>query len=112
VRLFVSKNVSIAHQLSASYDYGSAIGEARTLNEKYTELKLQGLFLRSSPAFTKTNVVGNSSAASGAVHVSDDMALVVQLKNPDTGTGFWIARQSDSTSTCVPLIMIYCATAH
>ena len=92
-----------------SYDYGSAIKENRELTPKYDELKLQGLFLRSSPEFWKTDVVGNSSAASGAVRVSradkdaemesETEVLVVKLKNPDTSAGFWIARQRNSSST-------------
>ncbi|KAI0313595.1 glycoside hydrolase family 35 protein [Amylostereum chailletii] len=81
-----------------SYDYGSAIQESRELGgDKYTELKLQGLFLRTSPEFYKTDWVGNSSTS--AVSVSNSAAFVVKLQNPDTNATFWIARQADSTST-------------
>ena len=67
------------------------------LTPKHEELKKQGLFLRSSPEFYKTDWVGNSS--SSAVSVSNPAAFVVFLSNPDTGAGFYIARQTDSTST-------------
>ncbi|KAH8108699.1 glycoside hydrolase family 35 protein [Phellopilus nigrolimitatus] len=80
-----------------SYDYGSSISENRLLTSKYAELKRQALFLRSSPEFYKTNWVGNSS--SSAVNVSNPNAFVVFLENPDTGAGFYIARQTSSTST-------------
>ena len=82
---------------TASYDYGAAIGESRGITTKFTELKAQGLFLRSSPEFLKTDRVGNST--SGVVQVTNPNAFVTFLTNPDTGAGFWIARQTDSSST-------------
>ena len=81
----------------ASYDYGSSIEENRALTAKFIELKLQGLFLRSSPELYKTDWIGNSTA--GVVQVSNPDAFVVHLQNPDTNTSFYIARQTDSTST-------------
>ncbi|EIW81147.1 glycoside hydrolase family 35 protein [Coniophora puteana RWD-64-598 SS2] len=80
-----------------SYDYGSAVAENRVLSYKYPELKRQGLFLRSSPDFYKTDWVGNSTA--GAVTVSNPDAYVTYLRNPDSSASFYIARQNDSTST-------------
>ncbi|KAH9053098.1 glycoside hydrolase family 35 protein [Lactarius vividus] len=82
-----------------SYDYGAAIGESREITTKFTELKAQGLFLRSSPEFLKTERVGNST--SGPCQVTNPTAFVTFLKNPDTGTGFWIARQTNSSSTAL-----------
>ena len=84
---------------TASYDYGSSIAENRLLTPKFAELKKQGIFLRSSPEFYKTDWVGNSSTA--AVQVSNTDAFVVLLSNPDTRANFYIARQSDSTSRFV-----------
>ncbi|KAL5524693.1 hypothetical protein ACEPAF_9838 [Sanghuangporus sanghuang] len=80
-----------------SYDYGGAIAENRALTSKATELKLQSLFIRSSPDFYKTDWIGNSS--SSAVSLSNSNAFAVFLRNPDTGAGFYIARKNDSTST-------------
>ncbi|KAF8443138.1 glycoside hydrolase family 35 protein [Boletus edulis BED1] len=82
-----------------SYDYGSAIAENRELTDKYPELKRQGLFLRSSPEFYKTDYIGDST--NGAVAVTSDSAFVTLLTNPDTSTSFFIARQNDSTSTAM-----------
>lgn len=81
----------------ASYDYGSTIAENRMLTSKYAELRRQGLFIRSSEEFYKTDWIGNSSST--AVTVSNPAAFVVHLSNPDTGAGFYIARQNDATST-------------
>jgi hypothetical protein len=67
------------------------------LTTKFDELRRQGLFLRSSPEFYKTTWNGNSTA--GVVNVSNPDAFVVFLSNPDTNAGFYIARQTDSTST-------------
>ncbi|KAH9850132.1 glycoside hydrolase superfamily [Lenzites betulinus] len=82
-----------------SYDYGSAIHETRGLSAKYDELKRQGLFLRSSPEFRKTDWIGNSTAGIPGFSLSNSAAFVTLLKNPDTGAGFFIARQTDSTAT-------------
>ncbi|KIJ64658.1 glycoside hydrolase family 35 protein [Hydnomerulius pinastri MD-312] len=79
-----------------SYDYGSAIAENRELTVKYPELKREGLFLRSSPEFYKTDYIGNST--DGAVAITNSSAFVTLLTNPDTSTSFYIARQNDSTS--------------
>ena len=67
------------------------------LTAKHAELKRQGLFIRSSPEFYKTDWVGNSSST--AVTVSNSAAFVTFLSNPDTGAGFYVARQNDATST-------------
>lgn len=67
------------------------------LTSKYAELKRQGLFIRSSEEFYKTDWLGNSSST--AVTVSNPAAFVVHLSNADTGAGFYIARQNDATST-------------
>ncbi|KAF8551280.1 glycoside hydrolase family 35 protein [Imleria badia] len=92
-----------------SYDYGSAIAENRELTDKYPELKRQGLFLRSSPAFYKTDYIGDST--SGAVAVTNDSAFVTLLTNPDTSTSFFIARQNDSTSTATTNFKLDVATS-
>ncbi|KLO05165.1 glycoside hydrolase family 35 protein [Schizopora paradoxa] len=80
-----------------SYDYGAAITENRQLTEKHVEMKKQGLFIRSSPEFYKTNWVGNSSYPD-VVSISNRFAFVIQLKNPDSGANFYIARLTDNTA--------------
>ncbi|TDL23133.1 glycoside hydrolase family 35 protein [Rickenella mellea] len=85
------------HGVYTSYDYGSAISENRELNAKYDDLKRQGLFIRSSPEFYKTEWMGNST--SDVVKVTNPSVLVVYLSNPETGAGFYIARNNISSST-------------
>ncbi|TFK34230.1 glycoside hydrolase family 35 protein [Crucibulum laeve] len=80
-----------------SYDYGGAIAESRALTTKYDEIKRQGLFLRSSPEFHKTDWIGDSST--GTVTSSNPAAFITLLQNPDTHAAFYVARQNDSTST-------------
>ncbi|KAL4081114.1 glycoside hydrolase family 35 protein [Scleroderma citrinum] len=92
-----------------SYDYGSAIAENRELTSKYPELKRQGLFLRSSPEFYKTDRIGDST--SGAVTTTDMSLHVTLLRNPDTNTSFYVARQNDSTSTAISNFKISITTA-
>ncbi|KAJ7627105.1 glycoside hydrolase family 35 protein [Roridomyces roridus] len=84
-----------------SYDYGAPLTESRALTSKYDELKLQGLFIRSSPVFYKTDWVADSLSdpAWASVVNSNKDVFVTLLRNPDEGTQFYIARQNDSTST-------------
>jgi hypothetical protein len=90
-----------------SDDYGSAISEDRTLNEKYTELKRQSFFLRSSNQFYQTEVVGDSKRDPDYfVGEDSDSAFVTELRNPTSGAGFYIVRALDSTSTYVISIML------
>ncbi|KIK65261.1 glycoside hydrolase family 35 protein [Collybiopsis luxurians FD-317 M1] len=86
-----------------SYDYGGTISESRALTPKHPEIKLQGIFLRSSREFYKTDRIGNSSIGipgGGAVSDPSEVALTF-LQNLDSGAGFWITRHNDSTSTAV-----------
>ncbi|KAJ6585751.1 glycoside hydrolase family 35 protein [Mycena capillaripes] len=81
-----------------SYDYGAPISESRALTAKYDELKLQGLFVRSSPDFTKTDWVGDSRRVLATATSHPDV-FVTLLRNPDSQAAFYIVRQNDSTST-------------
>lgn len=69
------------------------------MTAKHQELKLQGIFLRSSPDFYKTNWIGDSSTGFAAGAVTNTAAFVTFLQNPDSLAGFWVVRQSTSTST-------------
>ncbi|KAJ3987841.1 glycoside hydrolase family 35 protein [Lentinula detonsa] len=107
---------ALPYPVYTSYDYGAAITEARTLTEKYTELKLQGMFLRSSPEFYKTDWIGTTSSnlTEGAIVPSipsSSPAFVTFLKNFDVGAGFWIVRQNDSTSLALSSFKLNITTA-
>ncbi|KAK0186877.1 glycoside hydrolase family 35 protein [Armillaria mellea] len=92
-----------------SYDYGASIDEARQLTAKYDELKRQGLFVRSSPEFYKTDWIADSST--GLSILSSDAVFATYLLNPDTLAGFYVIRHNDSTSTDVTDFKISVATA-
>ncbi|KAJ7231397.1 glycoside hydrolase family 35 protein [Mycena haematopus] len=81
-----------------SYDYGAPISESRALTTKYDELKLQGLFVRSSPEFAKTDWVGDSRDVLSTA-ASNPEVFVTLLRNPDSHAAFYIVRQTNSTST-------------
>ncbi|KAH9891918.1 glycoside hydrolase superfamily [Cubamyces lactineus] len=89
-----------------SYDYSGAIKETRVLWEKYDEMKRQAMFIRSSPSFRKTDWIGNTNQSdpqtlySGVALSGKDgnKTFATYLQNPDTGTGFIIARQLNGTS--------------
>ncbi|KAJ6612291.1 beta-galactosidase, domain 2-domain-containing protein [Mycena sp. CBHHK59/15] len=87
------------HGVYTSYDYGASISESRALTTKFDELKLQGMFLRSSPEFYKTNWIADSST--GLVASSNPAVFVTFLQNPDTHTVFYVLRQTNSTSTAI-----------
>ena len=69
------------------------------MTSKFDELKRQGLFLRSSPSFSKTDYIGNTTT--GAVTTNSSSVFAVLLRNPDTLTSFYIVRQNESTSKLV-----------
>ncbi|TFK90371.1 glycoside hydrolase family 35 protein [Polyporus arcularius HHB13444] len=84
-----------------SYDYGAAIKETRLLWEKYDEMKRQAFFIRSSPQFRKTDWIGDNNATGTGipgVTVNGTGTFATFLRNSDSGTGFLIARQLNSSS--------------
>ncbi|KAL1744295.1 glycoside hydrolase superfamily [Schizophyllum fasciatum] len=74
-----------------SYDVGAAVTESRELTDKYSELKLQSLFLRSTPDFYNTDFISNATSLT----TSPDGIFATWLKNPDTGASFFITRQAN-----------------
>ncbi|KAI0352573.1 hypothetical protein OH77DRAFT_1523159 [Trametes cingulata] len=81
-----------------SYDFGASIRETRALSAKYDEMKRQGMFVRSTPAFRKTDWIGDSNTGIPGVRLSTGDAFATLLRNPDTGAGFVVTRQTNSTS--------------
>ncbi|KAK7031967.1 glycoside hydrolase family 35 protein [Favolaschia claudopus] len=97
------------HGVYSSYDYGATIAESRALTPKFGELKFQGIFLRSSPEFYKTNVIADSST--GLAATSNPAAFATFLQNPDTKTGFYVLRQTNSTSTAITTFKLNVTTS-
>ncbi|KAF7297192.1 Glycoside hydrolase family 35 protein [Mycena indigotica] len=90
-----------------SYDYGSFINESRALTSKFDELKLQGMFIRSSPDFYKTDWISDGST--GFV-TSNSAVFGTFLQNPDNKASFYILRQKDSTSTAITTLKLNITT--
>lgn len=75
-----------------SYDYGAAIMEDRAITrEKYSELKLEGNFLKVTPAFL-TASVGNSVTG---VYTTSATIITTPLIGNGSATNFYIIRHSD-----------------
>ncbi|KAF8329797.1 uncharacterized protein EI90DRAFT_3062042 [Cantharellus anzutake] len=69
---------------------------------KAAELKRQTLFVRSTPEFYNTVVVGNSSSSSGVVRFRGRRNMDIfgtLLRNPDTGAQFYVMRHLTSNAT-------------
>ncbi|KKY15881.1 putative beta-galactosidase e [Phaeomoniella chlamydospora] len=79
-----------------SYDYGAAITEGRHVRrEKYSETKLEAIFLKSSPAYL-TAIPGNETNGS---YASTSAIGVTPLFGAENNTNFYIVRHADFTST-------------
>ena len=75
-----------------SYDYGAAIAENRELyREKYSELKLEGNFLKVTPAYL-TASVGDSV---NGIYTNNDAIFTTPLWGNGTTTNFYIVRHTD-----------------
>ncbi|KAH7120333.1 glycoside hydrolase superfamily [Dactylonectria estremocensis] len=78
-----------------SYDYGAAIKEDRSITrEKYSEMKLQGHFLRVSPGYAAATP-GNLSTTQYSTNAN---IAITPLKGED-GDAFFVARHNDYTTT-------------
>ncbi|KAJ6443892.1 beta-galactosidase [Purpureocillium lavendulum] len=79
-----------------SYDYGAAIKENRVIDrEKYSEIKLQGEFLKVSPNYLLTVPGALSTTA-----YSDNAAIAVTPLTASNNTGnFYVVRHADYAST-------------
>ncbi|KAF4979813.1 hypothetical protein FZEAL_4055 [Fusarium zealandicum] len=78
-----------------SYDYGAAIKEDRTIvREKYSEIKLQGQFLRVSPAYA-SSTPGNLSTS----RYSTNEAIAVTPLNGKEDGAFYVVRHADYRNT-------------
>lgn len=91
------------------YRVGAAISESRQIESpKFAEIKRQAMFIRSTPDFYYTDVIGNSSFPKRAVHLSGNGSediFVTHLQNPSTRANFYVARLRNSTSRCAEVIL-------
>lgn len=80
-------------EVGTSYDYSAPIHENRLIGDKYSEVKLFGLFMRVARDFSKVNRVGNSTD-----YTTDKDITATELRNPDTNAGFYVTRHDYSPS--------------
>ncbi|KAJ7505516.1 glycoside hydrolase family 35 protein [Mycena galericulata] len=79
-----------------SYDYGGGINENRVAGPKMNEMRLQGLFLRVSRDFLAANLLAN-----GTNYTTSPLIHTAELRNLDTGAGFYVTRHESSVSTAL-----------
>ncbi|KAJ7589475.1 glycoside hydrolase family 35 protein [Mycena floridula] len=90
----------------SSYDYGGGINENRVANSKMNEMRLQGLFLRVS-----RDLLGADLLANGTNYTTSALIHAAELRNPDTGAGFYVTRHDASTSTALTTTQINVTTS-
>ncbi|KAF9076535.1 glycoside hydrolase family 35 protein [Rhodocollybia butyracea] len=83
-----------------SYDYGAPVDEQRQITAKHGELKLQSLFLRSFPDFYMTDLIKTDTTTVPNV-------FITQLKNPLSGSSFYIFRPNSVATTNTTLNFQY-----
>ncbi|KAF8972779.1 glycoside hydrolase family 35 protein [Flammula alnicola] len=90
----------------SSYDYGGGINEARVATPKMNEMRLQGLFLRVS-----RDLLGATLFANGTNYTTSSLIHTAELRNLDTGAGFYIMRHDASTSTALTTTQVTVGTS-
>ncbi|KAJ7432340.1 glycoside hydrolase family 35 protein [Mycena latifolia] len=89
-----------------SYDYGGGINENRVAGPKMNEMRLQGLFLRVSRDFLAANLLAN-----GTNYTTSALIHTAELRNPDTGAGFYVTRHDSSPSTALTTTQVTVQTS-
>ncbi|KAI1631591.1 beta-galactosidase B [Biscogniauxia mediterranea] len=83
-----------ANVVATSYDYSSPISENRIIGSKYYETKLLTQFTRVAKDLSMTDRIGNSTDYS-----SNTAIAISELRNPETGAGFYVAMHAYSPSS-------------
>ncbi|KAG9099011.1 hypothetical protein FS749_002359 [Ceratobasidium sp. UAMH 11750] len=76
-----------------SYDYGAAISEDRSLTPKFSEIKLQALFLHASPNYHLAGRIGTGTGSTNS-----DQIFTTNLATL-SGQSFYIVRQTTNSNT-------------
>ncbi|KAB8269056.1 glycoside hydrolase superfamily [Aspergillus minisclerotigenes] len=92
-------------EVGTSYDYSAPIHETRLIGDKYNEAKLFGLFMRVARDFSKVERVGNSTQ-----YATDQDIFTTELRNPDTGSAFYVTRHEYSPSTELTKFRLHVST--
>ncbi|KAF8601289.1 hypothetical protein BDV93DRAFT_495966 [Ceratobasidium sp. AG-I] len=76
-----------------SYDYAAPISEDRSLTPKFTEIKLQALFLHASPHYHLAGRIGT-----GTTYTNNSQIFTTYLSTTN-GNGFYVVRQTKNANT-------------
>ncbi|KAL2162929.1 hypothetical protein VTH06DRAFT_6765 [Thermothelomyces fergusii] len=79
--------------IGSSYDYGAAISEDRSIDDKYYEIKNLGLFTRVANELALTERAGT-----GLGYTNNTNLFTTELRNPETGAGFYVIRHDNTAS--------------
>ena len=85
---------SAAPVVYTSYDYSAPLRETREVLDKFKQTKLLGLFVRVSQELLETVMESNGTGNA----VSNSSIWTWVLRNPQTGTGFYLVQQNTSAS--------------
>ncbi|KAJ8121467.1 hypothetical protein ONZ43_g2084 [Nemania bipapillata] len=92
--------------VATSYDYSSPVSENRQIGSKYYETKLLTQFTRVAKDLSMTDRVGV-----GAGYATNSAISVSELRNPETGAGFYVALQSYSPSSTLETFQLNITTS-
>ncbi|KAJ7588676.1 hypothetical protein C8J56DRAFT_889440 [Mycena floridula] len=84
----------------SSYDYGGGINENRVANSKMNEMRLQGRFTKGDVGLflrISRDLLGADLLANGTNYTTSALIHAAELRNPDTGAGFYVTRHDAST---------------
>ncbi|KDR80837.1 hypothetical protein GALMADRAFT_135938 [Galerina marginata CBS 339.88] len=82
--------------VQTSYDFGAGINENRVALTKMNEMRMQGLFLR-----VARDLLGATMISNGTNYTTSNLIHTAELRNLDTGAGFYFVRHNDTTSTAL-----------
>ncbi|KAI9704628.1 MAG: hypothetical protein M1820_005376 [Bogoriella megaspora] len=85
---------SAAPVVYTSYDYSAPLRETREVQDKFKQTKLLGLFVRVTADLLETVMESNGTGNA----VDNEAIWTWVLRNPDTGSGFYLAQQNISSS--------------
>ncbi|KAI0108986.1 glycoside hydrolase family 35 protein [Nemania sp. FL0031] len=92
--------------VATSYDYSSPVSENRQIGSKYYETKLLTQFTRVAKDLAMTDRIGNSTGYS-----TNSAIAVSELRNPETGSRFYVALQSYSPSSTLQTFQLQINTS-
>ncbi|KAL2191583.1 hypothetical protein L209DRAFT_776464 [Thermothelomyces heterothallicus CBS 203.75] len=79
--------------IGSSYDYGAAISEDRSIDDKFYEIKNLGLFTRAANELALTERAGT-----GLVYTKNTNLFTTELRNPEIGARVYVIRHNNTAS--------------